>query len=171
MVPGDDLPYWTAFSSLAPLLLGGIAAGMRLFVEPMKEFRQRAELIEKRLLEAIAVRLSSLLNHSRRIDDDSVLRGDGHIEPDLVGEYTESVFRLFRLAHRLEILRMTIRWCFNVLLGTAISGVVGAVVGFVWPESRFFVVYFAACIIAIQCAAIIINYTSARQLEQYEDIG
>lgn len=171
MAPGDQLSLWAAFASLIPVLFGGIAAGMRLFVEPVKEFRRRADFIEKRLLESIAVRLSSLLNHARRIEDDSVLRGDGHIEPDLVSDYTESVFKLFRMVHRLELLRLTIRWCFNVLLATALLGAGGAVIGIIWAETRPYIVYFAGLIVAIQCIAIVVNYTSANQLEQYEDIS
>ena len=167
----EDLPIWTAFSGLIPLLLGGLASAMRLFVEPIKEFRSRSSLIEKRLLEAIAVKLSALLNHSRRIDDDSLLRGDGRIEPDLVGDYTDSVFRLFRMAHRLELLRLTIRWCFNGLLGMALLGVLGVLISIIWPISRAYVVYTVACIVVLQCALIVVNYQSARQLEQYEDIA
>ena len=105
---------------------------MRLFVEPVKEFRSRASLIEKRLLESIAVKLATLLNHSRRIDDDSLLRGDGRIEADLVGDFTEIFFKLFRWTHKLELLRLRVRLCYHVLLGTALLGVVGVLVGLLW---------------------------------------
>jgi hypothetical protein len=167
----ESFPIWTAFFGFVPPLLGGVASAMRIFVEPIKEFRSRASLIEKQLLEAIAVRLSALLNHSRRIDDDSLLRGDGRVEPDLVGDYTDSLFRLFRMAHRLELLRLTIRWCFNGLLGMALLGVAGVLIGLLSPVSRPYVVYAVACIVVLQGVLIVVNYQSARQLEQYEDIA
>lgn len=167
----SDLPAWTAFTGLLPLLVGGAAAAMRLFVEPIREFRSRAGLIEKRLLEVVAFGLSALLNHVRRIDDDSVLRGDGRNEPDLVGDHTESMFRLFRVVHRLEILRSSVRWCFNILLSTALLGVAGVLVAALVAASRLYVVYAVVGLTAIQFVCVVINYQCARKLEQYEDIA
>ena len=170
-MPGNELPIWAAFSVLIPLLLGGVATAMRLFVEPLKEFRHRADLIEKRLLESIAVKLAALLNHARRIDDDSLLRGDAKIEPDLVGEYTDAFFRLFRWTHRLQLLRLKVRWCFHALLGIAFLGVVGVLVGLLWPPSRQYIAYSAGALVLLQSVLILVNYSLASQLEQYEEIS
>ncbi len=75
------------------------------------------------------------------------------------------------MLYRLELLRLTIRWCFHALLGTMILGVAGMLIGFVSPPTRWSVIVATICIVVIQILCIVVNYASARQLEQYEDIA
>lgn len=164
-----DGSIWAAFSGLAPLLLGGIAAGLRLFVEPIKEFRQRSIQLEKKYLEVLSTCLSALLNHSRNITADEMLRGDGRVQPDLVDQYTTQAHKYYRIVHRLELLRMTIRWCFHGLLATAITGICATTSALIWPSIRWYVVVISAALIMLQICLIVVNYASSLKLDQYEE--
>lgn len=169
MALGDELPSWSAFIGLLPLIFGAVMSAVHTFLEPRKDLRNRAKLLEKVHLEKIAVHLLSLLNHSRQIDNDVLLRGDGHNEPDLIYNYIDSTFKLIRMSHRLAIMRLAIRLCYDALLLTVLVGVVLTGVGLIWPASRFYVFLIAGLTVTVQIIAVICISWLASRMDQYED--
>ena len=112
MDPTNPSQLATALAALLPVVLGGTATYLNIFLGPKDEIRSRVSLRKRDLLEKVATQLSMLLNHARKIGDDNLLRGDGRNEPDLVGNYTEELFRLFTISYRLETLKSLARLCY-----------------------------------------------------------
>ncbi len=80
------------------------------FVEPQNEIRSRIDLIEKSLTEKLAVKLTGILNHLRSVfETDDLLRENGTETPDLVGDYSNELTRVFKIVNRLRVLNSRYR--------------------------------------------------------------
>ncbi len=90
--------------TLLPILIGTILRYVGIFIEKPKELRNRIDLLEKSKTEMLAVKLTAVLSHLRRIiDTDELLRGDGKETVDLVGDYTNLLNRIFKINHKLGV--------------------------------------------------------------------
>lgn len=156
-------------ASLIPILLGGVTTYYKIFLEPKKEFLSRISLKRNALIEKFAMRHVSLLNHTRKIENDSLLRGDGHSEPDLVGEYTEELFRLFSIFYRMESLRTIVKFAYGILLITVVLGIIGFVLS-ILDILRLVVLWYSISAVIVQVFTILGVYLASNNLEQYEDV-
>ena len=157
-------------AAVIPVALGGVTVWLKIFIEPLKDFRARIDLKKKDLLERVAMQHATLLNHCRNIDEDALLRGDGYNEPDLVGDYTDRVFNLFAIFHRLEVLKLGVRLAYWLLYTLIVLGVLALLVNLVFDEGRAFVLWYAVGAVLLELVVIGAVFAASQRLEQYEDI-
>jgi hypothetical protein len=156
---------------LAPVLLGGTSAYFGIFIESQKEFRARTSLKRQNLTEQLATKLAILINHSRSIMPDQVLRGDRREEPDLVGEYTEELLRIQRVFYRLELLMLWVRIAYVLLFVTTALGVVGFTSALLLENWRVYIVYATIIVILVQIITIGFVFFLSHRLEGYEAVA
>lgn len=167
---GTPSPAPVALAALLPVLLGGAATYFRVFIVSQKDFRSRIDLKRSFLLERVATLHSVLLNHARSIDRNDLLRGDGRNEPDLVGDYTAEVFRLFTVFHRLEVLKLIAKTAHYVLFCTIALGLAGLIAMLVSDKSHPYVFWGAVAVVVVQLLTILVVLLASGKLEQYEDV-
>jgi len=112
----DPSALTAGIAAVIPVVFGSVTTWLKIFIDPQKDFRARIDLKKKDLLERVAMDHAVLLNHCRAIDEDTLLRGDGYNEPDLVGNYTRRVFKLFAILHRLETLKLVVKVAYWLLI-------------------------------------------------------
>jgi hypothetical protein len=122
MAPVDPALWSGLIASTVPVVVGAATVHFRIFIEPQADFRNRINLRRKALIEQVASRHAALLQHVRSITEDDLLRGDGREEPDLVGDLTSEVFRVFTVFQRLEVLRVVVRVAYLILFITIALG-------------------------------------------------
>lgn len=157
-------------AAVIPIILGGVTTWLKIFIDPQKDFRSRIDLKKKDLLERVALQHLALLNHCLSIDDDTLLRGDGYNEPDLVGDYAGRVFKLFTIFHRLELLKLVVKvayWLLFMLIG---FGVVALLVNLVFDETRAIVFWYSVGAVLLELGVIGAVFAASQRLDQYEDI-
>lgn len=159
----------TVIVALIPFALGCVTTYFQLFVDPPKEFRERIKLKRKELLERVAMMHATLLNHSRRIDSDEALRGDGREEPDLVGDYDRELFRLFSIFHRVEFIRLIVRVSYWIIYAAVAIALAAAIVASMFDAPRKYILWIAIVLILIELIIVAVVYFANEQLEGYEE--
>ena len=160
----------SAIAALIPVVLGAVTTYLSIFIESEREFRQRIGLRRSSLTEKLATLHAALLNHARKIDDNSLLRGDGRIEPDLVGDYVAEMFRLFTIFHRLEVLKLFVRLGYLTLFCTIAGGIGAAVLSALAEPTRVYVLWYGIAAVTVQVVVILAVYLASCKLGQYEDV-
>ena len=169
-ITGNDA--WGAIlTAVIPILLGGIATYLKLFIPSKEDFRHRTKLKRNVLCERMATRLAMLCQHVKSLGPDDCLRGDGREEADLVGEYTEENFRVFTVYRRLDILDGIIKYAHLTLYLTIVMGLGGAIMAWMSPESRPWVIVAALVLIGIQVLTVLLVQKACWKLDDYEDIA
>jgi hypothetical protein len=156
--------------AVVPVLLGAVTTWLKIFIDPQGEFRRRINLKRNDLLERVSLLHATLLNHSRRIDDDKLLRGDGHNEPDLVGDYAHRVFKLFAIFHRLEILKLVVKVAYWMLFTLIGLGILALLVNVLFDELRVVVLWYGVGAVVLELGLIAVVFAASQRLEQYEDV-
>jgi hypothetical protein len=163
---------WGAIlAAVVPILLGGITTYFKLFISSKEDFRQRTRLKRSVLCERMATRLAVLCQHIRSLGPDDCLRGDGREESDLVGEYTEENFRVFRVYRRLDILDGVVKYAHFALYITIVLGLGGALLAWLSPESRCWVIVAALALIGLQVLTVLLVQMACWKLDDYEDVA
>lgn len=167
-----DAGAWGAvLAAIVPVLLGGVATYFKLFIPSKEDFRHRTKLKRSVLCEKMATRLAGLLQHVRSLTPDDYLRGDGREQADLVGEYTEENFRVFRVYRRLDVLDGIIRYAHLSLYVTIVVGLAGALLAWLSSACREVVVITALIAIGIQILTVLLVQMACWKLDDYEDIA
>ena len=157
-----------AVAVVMPVLLGGVTTWLNIFIDPQREFRSRIDQKRAELIEGVAVQHAFLLNQCRNYDND--LRGDGRNEPDLVGEYTGRLFKLFVIFHRLELLKLVVRCAYWALFALIALGVLGFLCNLLFDETRQVVLWYGVVAVLIELSVIGVVFATSQKLEQYEDV-
>ena len=170
--PALDPSAWPSLlASVAPIAIGATAVHLRLFVEPESEFRKRISLRRKDLIEQVAARHASLLQHVRGLTDDDDLRGDGRESPDLVGDLAKETHRLFRDLYAMQLVRHLVRTAYFLLYLTIGLGMLGVLLTWVWSSGRTAIVPSAVLVAALQMLLVYAVMRASRTLEEHEDAG
>ena len=164
-------PVWPALiASAGSIVTGFVSAHFKLFIEPDENFRKRVDRRRKELTEQYAMRLVALLKHVKSMTPDDVLRGDGHEEPDLVGDACQECHKLITVLHRLEMIRAIVKLSYSVLLGTIVLGGVGILLSGLWSESRPYIFWIAILLLFFQVCLVLCVMRASAILERYEDV-
>ena len=158
-----------------PIVLGGVTTYFKIFLVPKQDFRYRIRLKRTELLENLAMKLVTLLQHVRSLcltgPQDAPLRGDGREQPDLVDEYSRENLRVFTVYHRLGTLEKVVSYSYLWLFITIAAGIAGVFcAGFV-PVSRPWIPGASIGIVAAQVLIVLVVQLSAWKLDKYEDIA
>jgi hypothetical protein len=153
---------------ISVLLGGGVTSRLGMFLQPQGEFRDRIDRKTDAISEGLTVRHASLLNYCRNYDND--LRGDGRNEPDLVGEYTAHLKRLFVMLNRLELLKLVVKWAYWVLYMLISLGIIAFLVNTVFDEVRAVVFWYGVGAVLVELAVIGAVFAASQKLGDYEDV-
>lgn len=169
--PADSGFLHALIASAVPVVLGAVTVHFKLFIEPQSDFRSRISLQRKILLEQIASKHATLLRSTRLIVDET-LRGVvcGRGEPDLVGEFTCELFRVFTVFHRLDTLKLVVRCAYWFLLVTIIAGILGFLAACVFAQARNYVFLGGLVLIIAQVMIVVAILVVSNKLETYEDV-
>jgi hypothetical protein len=169
---GDSVGGLTAvIAAVIPIVLGGVATYFRMFLPSKDDFRNRTKLKCVALREKLAAKLTLLLKHARSLEPDDALRGDGREEPDLIAEYTDETFRVFAIHSRLAVLRNLIKYAYLVLYATIVVGLVGALLGWLLPATRSWVLCAGVAMIVVQILTVLGALLASWKLDEYEDVA
>lgn len=170
----DSDPLWPSLAaSVASIAVGGASVHFRLFIESDGEFRKRVSLRRKELTERLAAKHAALLQYVRLIVNtpDTVLRGDGREEPDMVGDLARETFTVSTILYRLEILRTVVRTAYFLLYLTIGAGLLGVLLSWIWSDARPYLLWLALALIALQMILIHGVMRASASLEVYEDVS
>ena len=167
----NDPQLLAAAIALVPVLVGGITTRFSLFLVSRKELRDRMRVRKKTLVETTGLKLATLLNLSRKIDKDELLRGDGVVEPDLVLEYSVANAHLVDVMQRMTRLMRTVDFCYSVLFFTITGGILGVVLAGAMGTWVSLVFWYGLAALAVQIASILSVHLANRKLEVLEDVG
>jgi hypothetical protein len=142
-----------------------------MFVETQAEFRRRIGLRRNTLVEKVATKHAALLKHVRSITEDDILRGDGREEPDLVGDLTSEIFRVFTVFHRLETLGLIVRIAYGVLFVTIALGLLGALGAAAFTSARSYAFVAGVALVIVQFLTVAVIMIASNKLEVYEDVS
>ena len=157
----------TALAIAVFTLVLGIAANyFRPFYPSREKFLQQVSFIRQKLVEEVAAKHETLLNHARKIFDDVQLRGEGG---DLVGEYAAQMFRKSMLYDRLDILKRRYDTAFSALFLAMLLAAVGLLV--VLYDHALARYVFLGClgIVILELAAICVLWWTSLELGECED--
>ena len=167
----DPDPVWPALiASAGSVATGVITVYFKLFIESNADFRSRISLRREKLTEQFAVRLVALLKHVQSMTMDDVLRGDGHEEPDLVGDVSKECRKLVIVLHRMEIIRAAVRLSYSFIFCAIVFGLVGTLIAGLWADSRPYVFWVAVGLFLFQVAVVCCVMRASAILEVYEDV-
>ncbi len=165
-------PSWPAMlASAAPIAVGAITVHFKLFIESDGEFRKRVSLRRKELVERLAGRFASVLQHVRSMTDDDVLRGDGREEPDLVGELAQECSKVTTVLHRMEVIRFIVKAVYTTMWLLIVLGILGFFMAWLWEPSRQVVLYAGIAVVLLQAAMVYAVMQASSSLEVYEDVA
>lgn len=156
--------------NVAAVLMGAVGRWFNPFIEKRQEYRNRASLLQKNLLEQVSMRNVALLQHLRNNIDltDFELRGDGRETPDLVHELTLRIFRSSEILSSLLFWSNAVKRCYQAL--------------FILTAAPFFLIFFALladfirtifpyigiAILTIQVLIVMILIQASFSLDEYE---
>jgi len=166
----DPSALTAGIAAVIPVVFGSVTTWLKIFIDPQKDFRARIDLKKKDLLERVAMDHAVLLNHCRAIDEDTLLRGDGYNEPDLVGNYTRRVFKLFAILHRLETLKLVVKVAYWLLYTFIGFGLVAFLANLVLDEGRAVVFWYGVGAVLLELALVGAVFAASQRLDQYEEI-
>ncbi|MCI0630320.1 MAG: hypothetical protein L0Y44_06655 [Phycisphaerales bacterium] len=169
----SDSLWPSLIASIAPIVLGAVTVHYKLFIEPEAEFRKRVSLQREKLIEQLAGRFASVLQHVRAIamTPDNDLRGDGREEPDLVGDVARECYKLSTVLHRMEVIRTIVRSTYIVLLLTVALGIFGVFSALIWQTWRPYVFWCAVGLLVLQTLLILGVMRASAAMELYEDVA
>lgn len=155
-------------AAVAPTIIGAASTHFQPFVEPQTDFRQRTKLLREQLIEKVAVRLTALFRHARQATDDA-LRGDGHDDPDLIGDFTRETFRLVRVFQRLDGGLRVVDGVNVFLYWTCAFAVLGLPLVLTVDATQPYVVGFGFGLIFLQILAVYSSIRAVRRLNEFEE--
>ena len=157
-------------TALLPTVAGGSIAHLNLFLVPRETLRQRIDLRRLSLIDGLTLRHVKLLNHARKIDDDALLRGDGHKEPDLVDEYAKEMVRLVKIFRRLDHSLSAVDLAYSFLFTTAAIGLVLSILSLLFIELRLGATWFGSVAFLAQIMTVISIRYHTEKVEAIDDV-
>jgi len=166
-----DPSIWPALAgSLAPIIVGGAATHFKLFLDSKGDFRGRVRLHKKGLIEKLATKHATMLQHVRSLAEDDELRGDGRETPDLVGDLAADTFHLFAVFFRCEILSLVLKVAYHVMFATIVLGIAGLIIAWLVAESRPYILVGAIVVLIVQVSSIFGAFRASWKLDEIEDV-
>jgi hypothetical protein len=163
---------WPALvASVAPIAVGAFTIHFRLFIESNSEFRNRVNFHRAKLTEQFAGKLAAVLKHSKSMTADDVLRGDGREQPDLVGDVAKECYKLTTVLHRMEVIRIIVRFAYSMIFAAIAVGLIGVCVAWLWADSRPFVIWAGMGLVLFQGIIVLGVMRASSVLEVYEDVS
>ena len=152
---GDPSRLEIALAPLIPFLLGGLAERFKFLIGSDSDFKRDVSRVQEHQRDRLAATLATLLNHSRTVFNSKELRGDGHNEPDLVGDYTRKILKVYESFHRLEALRRARATGERILLAITLISPLVVFFGSLWfPVSRICVIGYVLLALLVEAFTI-----------------
>ena len=156
---------------IVAVVIGALSAYLKLFLVSREDFRHRAQLLRKALIEEAASNLAALLQHVRSLGPDDMLRGDGRETPDLVGDHAQEELRISLVCHRLGLLETLVRAAYMVLYATTVCGLGCFFLAWLWSKSRTWVLVASLVLIGVQSVTVLAVQMTCGAMDKYEDLA
>ncbi len=167
-------PLWPPLvASIITVAVGGISVLFNLFIEKESDFRKRIELHRSKITEQVAIKITTVLQHVRTVVDspDTALRGDGHEEPDHVGELSLTLRKFATITYRLEIIRNVVKAAYFTLYMSICFGLLGILLSWTWEEGRVYLLWLSITLTTFQVILVYGVFRASNALEVYEDVA
>jgi hypothetical protein len=156
------------YTALVPIIFGALNY-FKLWLPSEDEVRRRCRAQREILNENVNQGLCRILEKLQGTLNISDLRGTPPHPPDLIGDHTVELFRIFRINCVFEGIERSVRRTFTFLMVTAAFGILCLAVAFPYEVIRPYISVAAIILFIAQTASVLIMRSKLKRLADLED--
>lgn len=156
------------YTALVPIIFGALNY-FKIWLPSEDEVRRRCRAQREILYENVNKGLCRILEKLQETLNIADLRGTPPHPPDLIGDYTAELFRIFRINCVFEGIEGSVRRTFTFLMVTAALGILCLAIAFPYEFIRPYVAITAIALFIVQAASVLIVRSRLKRLASLED--